>query len=118
MCIRDRCVAIVCDQNANDVTAPFFGYPTGTAGGPARIALKTGAPILFYASVREGNGRYRIFSPGHYDAVPTGDMKADLERVMTEVNRNIEEMIRAYPEQWLWFHDRWRSSNIVLPDTD
>ena len=107
---RNACLAIICDQNARDVLVPFFGRPTGTVDGPARIALRMGAPMIFFCCVRDGKGSYRIHINGDYRAEPTGDMEADVIRVMTEVNRQLEEMIRLYPEQWLWFHDRWRSS--------
>lgn len=111
---RNACVAIICDQNAADVFVPFFGHPTGTVDGPARLALKMGAPMLFPYCIRDGRGGYVVRSGGLYDAVPTGDEKADVERVMTEVNRILESLIRRHPEQWLWFHDRWRSSPGVV----
>jgi lauroyl/myristoyl acyltransferase len=49
---------------------------------------------------------------------PTGDEKADVERAMTEVNRRLEAIIRRHPEQWFWFHDRWRSSPGVVNPAD
>jgi lauroyl/myristoyl acyltransferase len=30
--------------------------------------------------------------------------------MMAEVNRRIGAWIAAAPEQWLWFHRRWRST--------
>jgi KDO2-lipid IV(A) lauroyltransferase len=107
---RNACIAIICDQNAADVFVPFFGHPTGTVDGPARIALKMGAPLLFFYTVRDGKGGYQLRSSGHYWPESTGDEKADIERTMAEVNHRLEEIIRQYPEQWLWFHDRWKSS--------
>jgi Kdo2-lipid IVA lauroyltransferase/acyltransferase len=112
---RNAAVAIVCDQNATDVFVPFFGRPTGTVDGPARLALRMGAPLLFFFCVRDGKGGYLIRSNGDYWAEPTGDDKADVERVTTVINERLEEMIRQYPEQWLWFHDRWKSSPPVEP---
>ncbi len=112
---RNASIAIVCDQNAADVFVPFFGHPTGTVDGPARIALKMGAPLLFFYCVRDGKGGYRIRSHGHYVPVSTGNEAADIETAMTEVNKRLEEIIRLYPEQWLWFHDRWKSSPGVNP---
>ena len=110
---RNALVAIVCDQNARDVVVPFFGRPTGTVDGPARIALRMGVPMLFFYCVRDGKGGYNVRSHGHYWATPTGDTEADVIRTMTEVNRKLEEIIRLYPEQWLWFHNRWKSSPKV-----
>src|SRR5687768_6199347 len=110
---RNAIVAIICDKNARDVVVPFFGRPTGTVDGPARIALRMGAPMLFFYCVRDGKGHYDVRSHGHYWAIPSGDMEADVIRTMTEVNQRLEEMIRLYPEQWLWFHNRWKSSPKV-----
>jgi KDO2-lipid IV(A) lauroyltransferase len=107
---RNACIAIICDQNAADVFVPFFGHPTGTVDGPARIALKMGAPMVFFYTVRDGKGGYWIRSNGEYWPESTGDEKADIERTMAEVNLRLEQIIRKNPEQWLWFHDRWKSS--------
>lgn len=107
---RNALIAIICDQNASDVFVPFFGRLTGTADGPAKLALRTGAPLLFFYCVRDGSGAYRVGTEGHLFAERTGDEQADVERVMTEVNARLERMIRRWPEQWLWFHDRWKSS--------
>ena len=27
---------------------------------------------------------------------------------MTEITADIEDIVRQYPDQWLWLHDRWR----------
>jgi Kdo2-lipid IVA lauroyltransferase/acyltransferase len=115
---RNASVAIICDQNATDVYVPFFGRPTGTVAGPARLALRTGAPMIFFFCVRDGNGGYKIHSNGTYWAEPTGDEQADIERVTTVINQRLEEMIRLYPEQWLWFHNRWKSSPAVQTEAD
>jgi KDO2-lipid IV(A) lauroyltransferase len=111
---RNACVAIICDQNAADVFVPFFGQPTGTVDGPARIALKMGSTLVFPYCVRDGRGSYTVQAEGYFVAEPTGDEKTDVERVMTEVNRRLEIIIRRHPEQWFWFHDRWRSSPGVV----
>lgn len=110
---KNACVAIICDQNAADVFVPFFGQPTGTVDGPARIALKMGTPMVFPYCVRDGKGGFLVGAKGTYFAEPTGDEAADVERVMTVVNSRLEESIREYPEQWLWFHDRWKSSPVA-----
>lgn len=103
-------VIILCDQNAGDVTVPFFGQPTGTADGPAKLALRTGAPLLCFACIRLPGGRFRLRFCNPLDTSRTDDEAADVRRIMTEVNRQLELFIREAPEQWLWFHDRWRAS--------
>jgi KDO2-lipid IV(A) lauroyltransferase len=110
---RGACVAIIADQNSKDVVAPFFGQPTGTFDGPARIALKSGAALLFFSCVRDGRGGFTVRSHGHVWPEPTDDRRADVVRLTTAVNAHLEAIIRAHPEQWLWMHNRWRSSPPV-----
>jgi KDO2-lipid IV(A) lauroyltransferase len=28
--------------------------------------------------------------------------------MMRAINRLLEQVVREHPDQWLWFHDRWR----------
>ncbi len=115
---RNAFVAIICDQNASDVFVPFFGHPTGTVDGPARLARRTNSPLVFFVTRREAGSRYVIEYRGTFWPEPTEDEQADVIRIMTEVNRQLEEMIREKPEQWLWFHDRWKSSPVGRDDAD
>jgi KDO2-lipid IV(A) lauroyltransferase len=32
------------------------------------------------------------------------------EGMMRAIHAEFEQMITQYPEQWLWFHDRWRNA--------
>jgi KDO2-lipid IV(A) lauroyltransferase len=41
---------------------------------------------------------------------PTGDSRKedDIAQLTALLTRRIEEHIRQHPEQWVWFHQRWR----------
>ncbi|MEA2552605.1 MAG: Kdo2-lipid lauroyltransferase/acyltransferase [Fimbriimonadaceae bacterium] len=100
-------IGILPDQNSEEAFLPFFGKPCGTVLGPAVLHLRTGAPVVCGFCLRVGPGKYRIevFEPIQYargEATP--------EQVMTDVNAVIEKVIRKYPDQWLWLHDRWKSA--------
>lgn len=101
-------IAILCDQKSEDVFVPFFGHAAGTVAGPAILALKTGAPILPIFCPRQPDGSYRMETLPEIDTTRTGDANADAQRIMTDVTAAIETMVRRYPDQWLWMHDRWR----------
>ncbi len=107
---RNEYVAMLPDQNASDVFVPFFGRSTGTVSGPARICLKTGAPIVIVWCVRMPNGRFRIVHESPVWFEPSGDTDADVKRIMEFINSRLEWVIRQYPTQWLWLHNRWKSS--------
>jgi KDO2-lipid IV(A) lauroyltransferase len=104
---RKESVALLIDQNAGDVFVPFFGKPAGTVSGPAVIGLRTEATILPGYAIRMGPGRYRIEIHPPIEAKPGIDTD---ESIMAAINLNLEGMIRRYPEQWLWMHDRWKSA--------
>ena len=103
-------VLLLSDQNSGDIFLPFFGVPAGTAVGPATIAARTGAPLVpIYSIQREDGSLHVTFEP----AIPidsTADKSREVARVTGCVNASLEAMIRRYPEQWLWLHDRWKAA--------
>ena len=100
-------VGILPDQNADECFVPFFGKPCGTTLGPAVLHLRTGAPLVPAYCLRTGPGTYRveIFEPMEYERGKTTP-----EQIMADLNAVLEDVIRRYPEQWLWLHDRWKSA--------
>jgi KDO2-lipid IV(A) lauroyltransferase len=114
---KNQIVALLPDQNAADVFVPFLGQPTGTVHGPGILHLRTGAPLLFSWCIRMPDGRFHItFEPPEI-VTPTGDQAADVVRVMALVNARLEAQIRQHPTQWLWLHNRWKSSPGVFPES-
>ena len=105
---QNKIVAILPDQKSDDVFVPFFGKLAGTVAGPAVLALKTGAPIVPMFCPRLPDGTYQVVICPEIDNHSTGDAKADTARIMADINLAVEGMVRRYPGQWLWLHDRWR----------
>ncbi len=104
-------MTLVMDQHANPrqgVTVDFLGRPASTHTSPARLHLQTGAPILVGGFVRDGLFRYRMVSGLPIRFQPTGDREADVRALTAEINARLGEVIRRYPEQYLWAHKRWR----------
>ena len=104
---RKEAVGLLVDQNAGDVYVPFFGKPCGTVTGPAVISTRTQAPIVPGYAIRIAPGQYRVeFFP---EVCPTPGEDPTVS-ITTAINANLEAMIRRYPDQWLWMHDRWKSA--------
>lgn len=101
-------VGILPDQNAEDIFIPFFGKPAGTNLGPGVIQARTQSVVLPVYCVRQPNGRYRMVFDEYLEPDPGFETKG--EGLMRAINRWLEGVIRAYPEQWLWVHDRWRNA--------
>ncbi len=108
---KGSAMTLVMDQHVglkSGVRVDFMGRPASTHTSPARLHLKTGAPILAGAFVREGLFQYRMVTAEPIRFTPTGDKEQDVADLTTEINRRIEAVIRRYPEQYLWAHNRWR----------
>lgn len=100
-------VGLLPDQNSGEAFLPFFGKPCGTVLGPGVIHLRTGAPIVCAYCVRVGPGKYKIELSGPFEYTRG---EATPEQIMTDLNAELERVIRKYPDQWLWLHDRWKSA--------
>ncbi len=103
---RNEIVGIIPDQNAREVFIPFFGKPAGTVLGPGVLSERTGATVQPVFCYYEGNGRFLIRFLPHL--VPDEGYETKGEGMMRAINRMLEEVIQEHPDQWLWFHDRWR----------
>jgi KDO2-lipid IV(A) lauroyltransferase len=112
---ENRVVCLLCDRDlaGNGVRVEFFGEETTVPGGPAMLALRTGAPLLPGAV---------YFAPAHGhtarigDPVPAerrGRLRADVERVTADLVRRMEDAIRRAPEQWLLMQPNWPSDRAV-----
>src|ERR1044072_2888241 len=100
-------VAILPDQNSGDIFVPFFGQPAGTVTGPVSIAVKTGASLIPIFAPRVGAAKYEIRI---YPALEPVEGYEPIEGYTRAINNKIESIIRENPDQWLWFHDRWKSA--------
>jgi lauroyl/myristoyl acyltransferase len=87
----------------------FFGRPAALTSGLAHFAYDTGAPVVT-ASLLRGRGpfdnRIVAFEPIICD--PTAERKAEVARIMGEVARNGEELIRMVPGQWMSWFSIWQ----------
>ncbi len=107
---RGRAVFFVADQNAGShgVFVPFFGHLASTHRGPALLAARAGVPVFAMVHRRVGDWSYRIETRRVADAVPT-DPDEGVRAVTAEFTAFLEEQIRRAPEQYFWFHRRWKS---------
>ena len=108
---RNRVVAMLSDQDAGPagVFVPFFGRPASTPRGPALFHLKTGAPVVYGAAVRDGDGRYCVTLEELSFGNLSGDRLRDSGRIMAQVTARLESDVRLNPEQWFWLHRRWKT---------
>ncbi|PYU07442.1 MAG: lipid A biosynthesis acyltransferase [Acidobacteria bacterium] len=106
-------VGILADQNTmreEGVFVDFFGVPACTTTGIARVALHTGAAVVpGYAVWDESLKKYRLRFEPPLELVRTGDAERDIVENTQRFAKVTEEIIRKYPEQWVWVHARWKT---------
>jgi KDO2-lipid IV(A) lauroyltransferase len=106
-------VGILADQNTmpgEGVFVDFFGTPACTTTGIARMALHTDAAVVpGYAFWDENLRKYRLRFEPPVELVRTGDGERDIVENTQRFAKVIEEIVRKYPEQWVWIHARWKA---------
>jgi Kdo2-lipid IVA lauroyltransferase/acyltransferase len=106
-------VGILADQNtmpSEGVFVDFFGTPACSTTGLARVALHTGAAVVpGYAYWDEAIKKYRLRFELPVELVRTGDNERDIFENTQKFTKVLEEIIRKYPDQWVWVHGRWNT---------
>jgi len=111
-------LGILIDQNMawyEGVFVDYFGRPACTTDGLALLALHTEAPVLPAYMVRLADGRYRLVFGPEVEVIRTGDRDADVLTNTQRFTKVIEQIVRRYPDQWLWVHQRWKTQPCQVP---
>jgi Kdo2-lipid IVA lauroyltransferase/acyltransferase len=106
-------IGILADQNTmpqEAVFVDFFGKAASTTTGIARLALHTDAAVVpGYAVWDERLVKYRLRFDPPVELVRTGDLERDILENTRKFTKVIENIIRKYPDQWVWVHGRWNT---------
>ena len=101
------------DQNSTrglGVFVDFFGVPASTNAGIARIGLRADSPVVPGFIVRQGRrARHVVYVLPIMELTNTGDARRDLVDNTQRLSAVFEDMVRRFPEQWLWVHKRWKT---------
>jgi KDO2-lipid IV(A) lauroyltransferase len=100
-------VGILIDQNSSreeGVFIDFFGRKACANAAFVKFAHRTGAAVVpGFALWSESEKKYVLrFYP---EIVMSGDVQRDTQAVHSV----LENVIREYPDQWLWIHRRWKT---------
>jgi KDO2-lipid IV(A) lauroyltransferase len=109
---NNQAVGILIDQNASaaeGVFVQFFGKAASANSAFVKFAYHSEAKVIpGFAFWSANDGRYIL---RFYPEIPmSGDVTKDTQAVHTF----LEQVIREYPDQWMWIHRRWKTR----PDGD
>lgn len=92
------------------VYAEFFRMNVASFAGPAKMALSERPELVFTYMVREPNFEFRVHSKIIlYDDL-SDKSKENVEILTQRIQKEVERAIREHPDQWLWFHKRFKHS--------
>jgi len=107
----NRVNGLLIDQDIKDIPGvfvPFFGRPAWTPSGAASLALRHGCPVVPIFAHRRSDGRHLAEVHPPLPDPPPGPNDERITALTAAATAAIELQIRAYPEQWVWMHRRWR----------
>ncbi len=108
---RRGALAFIADQDAGrrGLFVDFFGRPASTYRSIALLARQHNVPIAVGYGKRLSNkfefeaGIKRISQPSEW-----ADQEDEITWITQEFTRELEEIVREAPEQYLWVHRRWK----------
>src|SRR5205085_7976812 len=102
---------LLCDRDLAGTGIPveFFGERTTLPGGPAALALRTGAALLPAAVYFEGRHGHRGVVRPPVPVERTGRLRDAVARVSQALAGELECLIRDAPDQWHLFQPNWPS---------
>jgi KDO2-lipid IV(A) lauroyltransferase len=104
-------LALLCDRDLSG-TGPeveFFGERTTLPGGPATLALRTGAGLFPTGVYFDGPDHRRGVVLPPLDTTRHGRFRDDVQRVTQDLAHALEGLIRRAPEQWHLLQPNWPS---------
>jgi KDO2-lipid IV(A) lauroyltransferase len=106
---RGEHLGMLVDQHfSRGVDVTFFGRRCKANPSIARLARQFECPVMGVRVIRLPDRRFRIAAEGPFALPRAADGRIDVQQATQLITSVVERWIREYPDQWLWFHRRWR----------
>lgn len=106
---RGEHLGMLVDQHfSRGVDVTFLGRRCKANPTLARLARGFECPVIGVRVIRFPAGRFRIEAVGPLDLPRGANDVIDVPQTMQMVTGIVEGWVREHPDQWLWFHRRWR----------
>lgn len=103
------------DLERNGVEVEFFGERTTLPGGPAMLALRTGAALIpTVCYLEDGRTAVHAIAGPPLDTSRRGRLRDDVQRLTQNLAHAFEVQIRRAPEQWHLMQPNWPSDFEAL----
>ncbi|MBF0519104.1 MAG: lysophospholipid acyltransferase family protein [Nitrospirae bacterium] len=108
---RGKSIGMLPDQSTSKgISVDYFGRKATATPIPAMLSVMYKKPIVVCACVRQKNGEFTGFvSDPIFPLANFSSEKGEIHRITGEITKAMEIIIREYPEQYLWIHNRWKT---------
>lgn len=100
-------IALFSDHRDKGAIVDFFGESAKAPTGAVSLALKFDIPLLLVYNTFNEDNSCTVHVLDEVELVKTDSFKDDVINNTQNLIHKMEDVIREYPEQWMWFHDRW-----------
>ena len=111
---KGKSVGMLPDQSTSrGLRVQFFGESATVTPIPAILAIRHGRPVVVVAACRTNDPYFfeGFVSDPIWPDPHKADERSEIMRITREINLKMEEIIRRFPEQYLWMHNRWKKSD-------
>jgi KDO2-lipid IV(A) lauroyltransferase len=108
---KGKMIGLLIDQGTSrreGVDVTFFGRNTYATHAASLLATRYNCQVLPVYCIRESNAELTVVVEPPLKLHKTDDVRSDLQTNTQIMTDSVEKIIRLYPEQWLWFHKRWK----------
>jgi KDO2-lipid IV(A) lauroyltransferase len=108
-------VGVLVDQKfGRGLKTTFFDRPVKTNPLLGKLVRQFNCDVYPARCVRLPGNRYRLEIEPRLEIPRDADGNLDMTATAQMLNNKVESWVREYPEQWLWYHDRWEIKRQVI----
>ncbi|MGL3605511.1 lipid A biosynthesis lauroyl acyltransferase [Rhizobium sp. G187] len=107
-------VGVLVDQKfKKGVETRFFDRPVKTNPLLAKLARQFECEVYPARCIRLPGNRFRLEIEPRIALPRNAKGQIDVNATAQVLNDKVEAWVREYPEQWLWYHDRWNIKHSI-----
>ena len=118
---KGKMIGLLIDQGTSrreGVDVTFFGHKTNATYAASLLAARYNCPVLPVYCIRESDAKLTVVVEPPLKLQKTDDVHSDLQTNTQIMTDSVEKIVSLYPEQWLWFHKRWKRHHPELYPED
>lgn len=109
-----KMIGVLIDQDTGVESefVDFMGRPAKTPIAPMLLAQKAGAAIVPMAIRLQRDGRHFVRICPALELLPDDGTRPVRRQNLEKCSKAVERFILEAPDQWVWMHERWKSSPL------